>query len=218
MRCLLRILFVTCLIIITTIGGVLLVSYLKANHLLFFSTGTKEKAFLNTTWRMSPKEVERATGWPLFELLERDKYLSQLMHELFSPPVMDKNRYQDLKQSNISLWGHDAEVEYSFFDHKLYEYFISMKSGSALKDSGHKAILTALEARFGVAQPDRKEQRDIIYAYKWESSRERVTYWMTQESDNAYVARIRVTHLPSMSEIEQIVKDEQRNYFGIPSE
>jgi hypothetical protein len=92
MRCLLRILFVTCLIFITTIGGVLFVSYLKANNLLFFSTGTKEKAFLNTTWRMSPKEVERATGWPLLELLERDKHLSQLMHELFSPPVIDKNR------------------------------------------------------------------------------------------------------------------------------
>ena len=100
MRCLLRILFVTCLIFITTIGGVLFVSYLKANNLLFFSTGTKEKAFLNTTWRMSPKEVERATGWPLFELLERDKHLSQIEHELFSPPVMDKNRYQELKQSN----------------------------------------------------------------------------------------------------------------------
>lgn len=55
---------------------------------------------------------------------------------------------------------------------------------------------------------------ETLYAYKWESSRERIQYWVSRDSDMAYAARIRVTHAPSMSEIERIVRDEQNTYFS----
>ena len=88
-----------------------------------------------------------------------------------------------------------------------------MESGSALKDL-HKTILTALEVRFGVAQDDKNENRpDVIYSYKWESNHESASYWIIQENENSYSARIVVKYLHIMSEIEQVVKDEQRKYF-----
>lgn len=92
-------------------------------------------------------------------------------------------------------------------------YFVSITSGTALLDS-HKAIMTALEARASVAQPGKKARPDILYAYDWKSSRERIEYWVSRESDIAYAARIRVTHVPSMAEIERIARDEQNRYFS----
>ena len=68
---------------------------------------------------------------------------------------MDKTRFQEMEQRDFYLWGHTAEVTYYFFDHKLYEYLVSIRSGTALLDS-QKDIMTALEARAGVAQPDNK--------------------------------------------------------------
>src|SRR6266446_6724451 len=156
MRRLLYIFFVLCLIIGTSLGGIWFVNYLKMNNLLFFATGTKEKAFLNTTWRMSPKEVERATGLTLLEMTDDERKMNHLLRDLYGPHIMNKNRFRELKQKNLSLWGMDAEVEYSFFDNQLYRCFILMKSGSALKDL-HKTILTALEVRFGVAQDDKEK-------------------------------------------------------------
>ena len=209
MRRLLYIFFVACLII----GGILFVNYSKMNNLLFFATGTKEKAFLNTTWRMSPKEVERATGLTLLEMTDDERKMNQLFHDLYGPHIMNKNRFQELKQKNLFLWGMDAEVEYSFFDNQLYRCFILMKSGSALKDL-HKTILTALEVRFGVSQDGKEKNRpDIIYSYKWGTNHEEATYWITQEGEISYFGRITISYLPLMSEIEQVVKDEQHKYF-----
>ena len=59
-----------------------------------------------------------------------------------------------------------------------------------------------------------KARPDILYAYDWKSSRERIEYWVSRESDIAYAARIRVTHVPSMAEIERIARDEQNRYFS----
>ena len=77
---------------------------------------------------------------------------------------MDKKRFQEMEQRAFYLWGHTAEVVYSFFDHKLYEYFVSLTSGEAFLDT-HKEIMTALEARAGVAQPDTKAGPETLYAY-----------------------------------------------------
>jgi hypothetical protein len=163
MRCLVRIVVVVVLISGRAGIGLVLFYYLQANNLLFFATGTKEKAFLNTTWSMSPNEIARATGLPL--LLPRNEKVAELSRLLFFPHVMDKKRFQEMEQRDFHLWGHTAEVTYYFFDHKLYEYLVSITSGTALLDS-QKAIMTALEARAGVAQPDKKRRPEILYAYK----------------------------------------------------
>jgi len=183
------------------------------NNLLFFATGTKEKAFLNTTWRMSPKEVERASGSSLLEMTDDERELDHIVRKVYGPHIMNENRFQKLKQKNFSLWGMDAEAEYSFFDNQLYQCLILLKSGRALMDL-HKTILTALEVRFGVAQDDKNKDRpDVIYSYKWGSNHESASYWIIQENENSYSARIAVEYLPLMSEIEQVVKDEQHKYF-----
>ena len=52
-----RLVRIVCVVVLLCgMAGVSLVLfyYLQANNLLFFATGTKEKAFLNTTWNMSP--------------------------------------------------------------------------------------------------------------------------------------------------------------------
>ena len=54
---------ITIFLIAIFIGGLFLVNkYLSANNLLFYSTGTNEKAFLDSTWEMSPREIERANN------------------------------------------------------------------------------------------------------------------------------------------------------------
>ena len=84
---------------------------------------------------MSPNEIRRATDLPLLFPRYQDEKLAEMVPPFFSPHVMDKTRFQEMEQHDFYLWGHTAEVTYYFFDHKLYEYFVSITSGKALLDS-----------------------------------------------------------------------------------
>src|SRR5258708_18940777 len=101
------------------VGGVLLNAYLKTDNRFIYATGTRDKAFLKATWKMSPREVQRANQTTLVEE-------SEAISRIFGPDVLDKSRLTEYIQSNISLWGWDAKVHYEFFDNMLYEYYIGL--------------------------------------------------------------------------------------------
>jgi len=110
-------------------------------------SGTKERAFINTTWEMSPKEVQRANNtnlippeWTLFNLPNQGKYVY--------PKVIRMERYKLLEQKErITLWGFETAVKYAFFDEKLFEYTVFLEGYNSSKM--HKKITSALTEKYG---------------------------------------------------------------------
>jgi hypothetical protein len=127
------------LIIVSTLGVFFLNRYLKNESLFFYATGTNEKAFLNSTWKMSPKEVQRANKGFLNKKVD-DIYLG------LKPELIDIKRFTAYEQDDISLWGLNVNVEYFFFDNMLYAYRITDDS---IHYSNIPEILKTLRVKFG---------------------------------------------------------------------
>ena len=178
--------------------------YIKDENLLIYATGTNEKAFLNSTWLMSPNEIRRANN----------AYLEKPEWELFftEPDVVNPNRYSSFKQKDIELWGHSTEVEYSFFDKKLFQYYIGMKSYDADKDE--KEVLAILNYRFGSQLKIEKKSKHLLKEYEWGYKNQSIRFWISKDSkDKNYHFGITVKYLPYYNEIKKISEAEKKNYF-----
>jgi len=206
MRKFIRILLLVVGLVLIMISGLALNRYLAANNRLFYATGTKDKAFLNATWRMSRNEVERANN---ASLTPNDK-LWVLMD---APSVMDLKRYMQLVRKDVMLWGHSAEIAYSFFDNKLYEYYISLTVYDL--DKSPDEIRSTLEQQFGKGQPDSVGGPNLLLNLKWETPKQHLTMWMgSNEGNNSgYYVGVRATYKPGSEEIDRAVKAEKKSYF-----
>ena len=178
-------------------------SYLSNRHLFLYATGTSDKAFLNATWKMSPQEIERANKAVLS--------LSDLPI-LFTPEVIDQNRFKTLIQKDLFLWGHTSQVHYEFFDNMLYEYRVSLTAFDLEKP--HKEILEMLRAQFGQEKEAEKRRVDIIYSFEWATEKQEISYWMGHNEDGkSYYVFVKARYKPFYAYIEAIAKNEKKSYF-----
>jgi hypothetical protein len=180
--------------------------YLSNNNYLLYATATKEKAFLNAKWKMSPKEIERANK----TFLVKPKY--ELLTEL--PEVTDQKRFSHLMQSGVSLWGHNAEIQYMFFDNMLYEYYIGLTAYSP--EEPHKEILEGLRKQFGEGKQNIKDPHAFlpIPDFEWHTEKQHISYWITKkDKKDEYYLAISTTYKPFYEQIEEIAKTEKKKYF-----
>jgi hypothetical protein len=199
----LRLFGIAAVIAFALIGGVILNAYLSNNNLLIYSTGTSDKAFLKATWKMSPREIERANNATLS---------NSDMLDPFTPEVINQGRFKALVQKDVFLWGHLTQVEYAFFDNMLYEYYISLDAYDLEKP--HREILKTLHAQFGEGKEDEIKRADIIHSHDWETERQTISYWMGKsEGKKNYYVGIRARYKPFYKQIEEIAKIEKKGYF-----
>lgn len=194
--------------------------YLRVNNLVFYATGSKDKAFLDVTWRMSPKEIERVNKTPLtstfylFHLDQPSKYKYS--------NVVNGKRYRYLKQDgHITLWGFNTEVKYAFFDNKLFEYTIFLRGYDSEKM--HKNISSALTKRFGSGVVE--DSGRYLHVMQWETESSRARYWLIEyetttrvDTENKtinppYLAGVKIRCKPLLEEIKQISLTEHKKIF-----
>ena len=201
----LKISLIISLIILIGVCGLLLNNYLSSNNLLLYATGTNDKAFLNSRWKMSPKEVERANNTFLAETADP-------FFLLFVPKITNKKRFKEFVQEDVSLWGEKVKVEYSFFDNILYEYYVSLTANDV--EETHKKIFQSLSAKLEGSKEIKNKREDLIYDLEWESDKQKVSYWMgkNKEKDSYYVG-IRAVYQPFYRQIEELAKKEEQEYF-----
>jgi hypothetical protein len=203
MRKKLSLLRITSLIAISAVCGVFLNIFLSENNFFIYATGTKDKAFLNTTWKMSPREIERANKT---SLSSSESLL------LFTPEVTNKSRFKALVQKNAYLWGRLVQVEYSFFDDMLYEYYISLTAYDLEKP--HNEILATLTEEFGVGKEIEEKRADLIHSHEWDTEKQLISYWMGKnEGEKFFYIGIRAVNKPFYKNIEEIAKNERKVYF-----
>ncbi|MBI5526899.1 MAG: hypothetical protein HY897_11245 [Deltaproteobacteria bacterium] len=124
--------------LLVLVGAGIAVKLLKSGNYLLWATGSNDKAFLDTTWMMSPNEVERATRSPL--AVQED--LPQLV-----PDLARKKRFTAAAQRGThQLFGVPIDVTYVFFDRLLYAYSLDFRVSDIDKVP---EIRNALQSRFG---------------------------------------------------------------------
>jgi len=130
--------------------------YLKNENLLIYSTGTNEKAFLNSTWKMSPKEIERANKTNLSYSYSDNDFLIKKFSGF--PMILNMNRYSKYIQKDVLLWGEsDIYVSYHFFDNMLFEYHINLENYSF--EQIPSDIILTLRSKFGNEKKATKKPR-----------------------------------------------------------
>ncbi len=210
------------------IAGALIagVKFMWEEKYLFFATGSMEKAILNSTWLMSPKEVSRSNNARL-KKEDIDAWVQYLLY----PRILNVNRYAEYAQKDIWLWGVESEIKYQFFDNKLFGFTLIMNPPVVLrKGEGNKLIkdygggvldhlVELFTKKHGVPeennQTDRKSSHNrLIEEYKWLTSHYRVEIYLIKndETDTASLTA-RVTYLPYYREIERTAGTEQSNYY-----
>lgn len=201
----LKISLIILLVILIGVCGLLLNNYLSNNNLFLYATGTNDKAFLNSRWKMSPKEIERANSTVLSETTDSFSLL-------FVPKISDKKRFKEFTQEGLSLWGEEVKVQYSFFDNILYEYYISLNTHNL--EETHKEILETLRTKFGTSKEIKEKREDVIYLFEWESDKQKISYWIVKNKEkNNYHVGIRTVYQPFYRQIEELAKKEKQEYF-----
>ncbi len=219
---LLLIVAISLLISIIAING-----YLKDEKLLFYATGTQYKAFLNSTWEMSEKEIERANDTYLrseparFDFSGFDTIDGKInppgtyveynpfILDLHLPKVLNMSRYKKRIQNDITIFGYNSRVRYYFFDDKLFEYTLIIHGLDA--DKFHKQIYSSISEKFGEGRVQENENFQI-QSVSWENSDLKVDYWLN-DILNSFTGKVRFSYKPTINKIKQIKLNEEKNLF-----
>ena len=208
MRKFLRILAIAVLLGLILIGGIRLNRYLADNNRFIYATGTKDKAFLNSTWKMSPHEVERANHATL-------TFAPPAPWDIVGgwPSVIDKTRYKELVQSNVVLWGYDVKVSYYFFDNWLHAYSVSFSVYDS--DTSFEEVRKTLDSQFGKGRDAVPQGASLLHDIYWETSVQKINAWIgtKDDKDNSYMVGVRGVHRQSEKLIDDIIASEKKSYF-----
>ena len=131
---------------------------------------------------------------------------------LFTPEVTDQKRFTAFVQKDVFLWGHLTQVEYTFFDNMLYEYYVSLTAYE--REKPNKEILETLRNQFGAGREVERKRADIIYSFGWDTEKQTVSYWMLRnEGGKTYHVGISAVYKPFYRQIEEIARNEKKEYF-----
>jgi len=215
--------------------------YLKNENLLIYATGTNEKAFLNATWKMSPKEIERANKTNL-----SNSNIIILMG-VTVPETVNERVFSAYEQKEIYLYGQDSNVDYYFFDNKLFKYVVHIASYTfnelpseiviSLRNKfgnekygvmGNRNIYTyppwASEGnniREGVTNITNKqifiynykEGLPRIIKYEWNTKTQQIILIKVKNKGYGYNITVGSTYKPMLEEIQRFVDKERESYF-----
>lgn len=177
--------------------------YLRSNNLLFFASGTQLKAFINTTWEMSPKEVVRANS---VTLIPAKSGLFDLL--VGYPKVIRMERYKLFDQKErIALWGYETKVQYALFDDKLFGYQLDLHGFSSPEIN--EEIKLALTERYGKGY----SIEDSGGSMRWETDSEDVSYIILKSIDNTYSPILTISYKPMFFQIDEISRKEHKKLF-----
>lgn len=204
-----RIVLITGMVLVLAYIAIHLNHYFYDERLLFYATGTEHKAFFNATWKMSPREVERANSVNLRPVFPAyNPFTLFVKNPDYDMPeyVMDTLRMSKFEHS-VRLWGMKCSVFYTFFDDKLYKYEVAFECTDT--NDVLSVIIPALSGRFG----EPVDSVNVLFR-RWKNNDE--TVWIVcRSSDNGrcIVALVNVKFDKYLREVREEVAEEQESYF-----
>lgn len=202
-----KILGLIIIVIVSIIGLYSLKSYLKRENLLIYANGTNHKAFLNATWEMSAKEVERANHCNLVE--ETIPPLDLIVGELST--LFDKERIVRKESNSVLIWDGRREIFYDFFDDRLFR--VRIHGNVWNKERIDNSITSTLEAKYGQIKRNQEDE----FSGRFITDLVDVNYYQFEYNDsenkNVQHFQIEFTYKPLYNEIINITSNEIKNIF-----
>jgi hypothetical protein len=144
------------------------VSELRSGRRWPFSTGTRDVAFLSTTFGMSPQEVRRTLAGFGVPLMTRDEYKSieptRLFIEGFTPLFYEDRDEVTMYMPGIEMFDSKVDADFSFRQDRLWSisaYFDPLRASTV--DAVVSALDGGLQAKF--QGPSREDSKDVPGAY-----------------------------------------------------
>lgn len=191
------------------IGVLFLNEFLKEYKYLFYSSGTNKQAFLNSTWEMSPPEIQRANDTNL--IYPETDWLREFPIFSHYPKILNPNCYKTLIQNNLNIWGYDCNVNYYFFDERLFSYSLEFEIGRAALNKTTNKITSLISNKHGDYIEKHQDQylkhfiwktEDMTVEFKAFDSKNDLTIWITYE------------YLPMLQKINEISEKEENQLFN----
>lgn len=194
------------LVIIVAIGAGLFFfnKHLREEKLFIYKNGTDKKAILNSTWNMLWKEIERAN---------QCKLKDGLTFTFFEPglnALLDEKRITAKQIDEINLWTYSAELDYDFFDDRLFRYRLL---GKVYEPNEFDSVaIKNLSLSYGTFIKDSTQ-----YCGKFFKDSISVEYRQfdmdSKEQEKEHRFLIEVTYLPTFNEIVRTAEKEQQSIF-----
>lgn len=199
-------LFVLLSIIMLGLG----LNYLKKERLLFFATGTHIKAFLNSTWEMSQKEIERKNNDTLRPL---SKDLDDILEEVAvsqTPNLLNENRIKVQIGTDKIVYGYKTHVYYAFFDDKLFRLKITGQCYDF--ENIDSLFISKFKKIYGpVIKDSLNKSSRFLYSFNGDSITG--SYWHYNNKENECHFSIELTYTPILQRISNISKQEENSLF-----
>ncbi len=196
-----------CILILLTI--IILNFYLKDSNRLFYSTGTDIKAFLNSTWEMSPNEINRVNETTL---QKPNTSFIRFLPDAGIPHILKRDRYHTLEQIDINIWGNSAKVEYGFFDNKLFQYSLSVTAYSDDYNKISNNIINQLENKYGKGKSIKHKY--FLVKLEWITDILKIEYWIYKnDKENKYSINVQYEYIPMLNKIGEISEREIEKIF-----
>lgn len=196
---------------------------LKQNHFWPFSTGTRNAAFLGTTYGMSPQEARRALKQEGAQLVNYAEYRrldgtheTNLFDYLYSS-TEEELLHSDLFMPSIELFDSPTEGRFVFRQERLESveiYFktYSVSNGLALVESVKSHLL-------GIYPPPVREDNSYVpgaFYLKYASADSRATLWVNLTEPTNLMVNLFLDDLKSQQERKTQLKERENKAFGTP--
>lgn len=183
-----------------------------------FSTGTRDVAFLGTTFSMSPQEVRRTlTGFGV-PLMTRDEYKSieptRLFIESFTPLFYDDRDDVTLYMPGIEMFDSKVDADFTFRQDRLWSISAYFNPVSASKaDAVVSAIDSSLQAKFQA--PSREDSKDVPGAYTLHYSQAGwPSLWVNLTDRQKPIVMLTVVDPTAQAARQAATRTRQQNAFG----
>ncbi len=183
-------------------------TYLNKERLFIYAKGTDKKAFINATWKMSIKEVERANECELSKnaIPPPDILVGDLNN------LLDRDRIDCRESCKKNIGGFDMDVAYDFFDDQLFR--VRIYDNVFNKAEIDSLIVASLTPKYGkIERSDENEFSGKFLTDEVEIEYEQFEYDNNQENKRIKRFRLKITYKPLLNEIRSILKQEQNNIF-----
>jgi len=209
--------------VVTTIvivaGAVWGIFKLQGDRRWPFSTGTRDIAFLGTTFGMSPQEVRRTLGGFRLPLMTSAEYKSsgsatRLLIDSFTPLFYDDRDEVTLYMPGIEMFDSKVDADFTFRQDRLRAINVHFDPVSASKvDEVVSAIDSSLKERFQA--PTREDSKDVQGEYTLHYSQSGwPSLWVNTTDREKPIVLLAIVDPTAQAERSAAIRSRQQNAFG----
>ena len=186
-----------------------------------FSTGTRDEAFLGTTFGMSPQEVRRAVAKHGAQLLTYEDYRrsepSPSIDTFGAIPVFSDDRREDsaFYMSSIEMFDSKVEAEFSFRQARLVSVGVHIDPIAHTKpESVVSTVESKLRSTYQFSRREESQEVPGAYTLHFTSPTATRSLWVNLTERQRPIIILTVVHPTTQMNRKREIEDREHRPFG----